>query len=123
MTEMRPEMPYYYPITIDLEYRSVGRGGAMKAGHGRTARISSTYLQFECADCLPLHSTLKISVVWPARLENGVGLKLCVVGRTVYASDHMIVVEIQRYEFRTRSERASTTVPAMTGQRTRVAIA
>ena len=121
---LRLTTPYYYPLMIDLEYRSVGPGGAGKAGRGRTVRISSTSLQFECADYLPEQSKVEISIIWPARLENGVGLKLWVVGRTVPSQDHAIVVEIQRYEFRTRGERASRiSFPARAGRRVSAAIA
>jgi len=95
--------PYSYPLVIDLEYRLLARGGAVKNGRGRTVRLSSTRLQFECADRLPEQSTVEISIVWPARLDNGVCLKLWVLGHTVRSWDHVIVVQIQRYEFRTSS--------------------
>jgi hypothetical protein len=109
---------------IDLEYRLLGRGGAVQAGRGRTVRLSSACVQFECADHLPEQSKVEISIVWPARLENGVGLKLCIVGRTVYSPDHTIVVEIRRYEFRTRSERATgVSAPASTSPRASEAVA
>lgn len=113
-----------YPLRIDLEYRLVGLGGAVKTGLGRTVRLSSACVQFECADYLPEQSKVEISIVWPARLENGVGLKLCVFGRTVSSQDHTIVVEIQRYQFRTRSERASrVSAPATTGPQAAAAVA
>ena len=115
--------PYYYPPKIDLEYRLVGLGGTVKTGRGRTVRLSSGCVQFECADYLPEQSKVQISIVWPARLDNGVGLKLWVVGRTVPSPDRSIVVEIQRYEFRTRSERASEiSAQARTGPATSVAV-
>lgn len=106
-------MPYYYPLTIDLEYRSVGPGGIVKAGRGRTVKISSTSVQFECADFLPVPSKVEISIIWPARLENGVSLKLWIVGRTVPAPESSTAVEIQRYEFRTRAERAGGITPRL----------
>src|SRR5581483_10018458 len=79
---------------------------AIKTGRGRTVRLSSTRVELECADYLPEQSKVEIFIVWPARLDNCVGLKLCIAGVTVPARDNSIVVEIQRYEFRTRSERA-----------------
>ncbi len=116
--------PYYYPLMIDLEYRLVGLGGTVKTGRGRTVRLSSACVQFECADYLPEQSKVQISIVWPARLDNGVGLKLWVVGRTVPSQDRSIVVEIQRYEFRTRRERASEiSAQARTGPQASVAVA
>ena len=104
---MRFTTPQSYPLTIDLEYRLVGGGGTVKTGRGRTVRLSSARVEFECADYLPEQSKVEISIVWPARLDDGVCLKLCVVGRTVSSEDHLIVVTIQRYEFRTRSKSAS----------------
>lgn len=109
---------------IDLEYRLVGLGGVVKTGRGRTVRFSSACLQFECADYLPAQSKVEVSMVWPARLENGVGLKLWVWGRTISSQDQTIVVEIQRYQFRTRSERASrVSAPATTSPPANAAIA
>lgn len=103
---------------IDLEYRLLGRRGAVKNGQGRTVRLSSTRVQFECADYLPEQSKVEISIAWPARLDNGVGLKLWIAGRTLLSRDRLIVVEVQRYEFRTRSERASgISAPARTSLR------
>jgi hypothetical protein len=116
-------MPYSYPLMIDLEYRLLGRGGAVQAGCGRTVTLSSTRVQFECADYLPEQSKVEISIVWPVRLDNGVGLKLCIVGRTVFSPDHLVVVEIQRYEFRTRSQRArGINAPATTSLRASAAV-
>jgi len=121
---LRLTTPYYFPLTIDLEYRVLGGGGAVKTGGGRTVRLSSARVQFECAEYLPEQTKVEISIVWPARLDNGVGLKLCVVGRTVSSPDHTIVVEILRYEFRTRSERASgISAPATTSLRASEAVA
>ena len=116
--------PYYYPLVIDLEYQLLGRGGAVKTGRGRTVRLSSACVQFECADYLPAQTKVEISIIWPARLDNGVGLKLWLVGRTVPSQDHSILVEIQRYEFRTRRERASEiSAQARTGPQASVAVA
>lgn len=120
---MRFTTPHSYPLTIDLEYRLLDRGRAVKAGRGRTVRLSSACVQFECADYLPEQSKVEISIVWPVRLDNNVGLKLCLVGRTVSSQDHLIVVEIQRYEFRTRSKRArGISAPAATSLRASAAV-
>ncbi len=75
-------------------------------------------MQFECADYLPEQSKVEISIVWPAPLDNGVALKLWVVGRAIHSQDHSIIIEIQRYEFRTRSKRArGISAPATAGLR------
>ena len=98
--------PYYYPITIDLEYRLLSLGEVVKIGRGRTTRLASTCLQFESEDHIAPGKTVKISIAWPARLNNAVSLQLYLLGRTVPSADHgCITVEIQRYEFRTRGGR------------------
>jgi hypothetical protein len=103
------EKPCYYPITIDLDYRVLSAGVVVQTGRGRVTRSSSTRLEFECADYLPEQSKVEISIAWPARVSNDVGLRLWVAGRTLLSADRLIVVEIQRYEFRTRGARARET--------------
>lgn len=49
---------------------------------------------------------VEIFIEWPAQLENAVALQLYVRGRTVRSQDHLIILEIQRYEFRTRRKRS-----------------
>ena len=60
---------YYYPVVIDLEYQLLARG-AVKFGRGHTVRLSTTCVQFECADYLPEQSKVEISIVWPAQLDT-----------------------------------------------------
>ena len=98
--------PYFYPISIDLEFRLVLHGMVVKTGHGRTVRLSSASVQFESGDYLPPESTVEIFIAWPAQLENAVALQLYVRGRTVRSQDHSVTVEILRYEFRTRRKRS-----------------
>jgi hypothetical protein len=93
-----------YPLTIDLEYRLLLRGVVVGTGQGHTVRLSSAVVQFESADYLPLQRRVEICIAWPARLDNGVGLNLWIVGCTVPSEDRSIAVAIQRYEFRTRRE-------------------
>ena len=96
--------PYFYPISIDLEYRLPLSTMGAKTGHGRTVRLSSASIQFESEDYLPPGSTVEVLIAWPARLEYGVALQLFVRGRTVRSRDSLITLEIQRYEFRTRRQ-------------------
>jgi hypothetical protein len=81
-------------------------GAVVKTGCGQTVRFSSTCVQFESRDYLPPESMVEIFIAWPAQLENAVALQLYVRGRTVRSQDHLIILEIQRYEFRTRRKRS-----------------
>ena len=104
MRAARSTTPYFYPISIDLEYRLPLSTRGAKTGHGRTVRLSSASIQFESEDYLPPGSTLEMLIAWPARLENAVALQLFVRGRTVRSRDRLITLEILCYEFRTRRQ-------------------
>ena len=98
--------PYYYPITIDLEYRLLSLGEVVKIGRGRTTRLASTCLQFESGDHVPPGRLWKSLLPGQPRLNNAVSLQLYLLGRVVPSTNHgIITVEIQRYEFHTRSAR------------------
>jgi len=105
------ENPYYYPITIDLEYRLWSGSVVVQTGRGRTTRLSSNRVEFESGDQLPLEMSVEIAIAWPVLLNNAVSLQLYVLGHTVHSPNHCIVVEIQRYEFRTRRERPGIAGP------------
>ena len=105
MHARRPATPYFYPISVDLEFRLVLHGTVVKTGHGRTVRLSNASVQFESEDDLPPESTVEIFIAWPVRLENDVALQLHLRGRTVRSQDRYITLEIERYEFRTRRRR------------------
>jgi hypothetical protein len=107
----RCENPYFYPITIDLEYRLWSLGVLVRTGRGRTTGLSSNRVEFESGDQLPPEMTVEIAIAWPVLLNDAVSLQLYVLGHTVRSSDHCITVVIQRYEFRTRRARPGITGP------------
>ena len=75
----------------------------------RTVQLSSDRLLFESGDDLPYESTVELSIAWPARLNDTVGLQLWIRGRTVRSQNSCTVVEIERHEFRTHCERSART--------------
>jgi hypothetical protein len=75
---------------------------AVKTGHGRTVQLSSDRVLFESGDDLPHESTVELSIAWPARLNDTVGLQLWIQGRTVRSQNSCTAVEIERHEFRTQ---------------------
>jgi hypothetical protein len=92
-----------YPIRTALEYHLIGYDGILKAGTGRTILLSSRSVLIESETDLPLNRRVDLWIEWPARLENKVGLRLHIAGRTVGAAGTATEVEILGYEFRTRS--------------------
>jgi len=92
-----------YPMQVDLEYKMLDGRKVLKTGIGRTLNLSSSGILFESEDALPIGSSLRLSIEWPARLDNRVGLTLCVMGRTVRSSGTCTAVEILSHEFRTRA--------------------
>jgi hypothetical protein len=98
----RDLLPLEYPIQVDLEYRLCRLGEVVQAGTGRTARLSCSSVAFDTQDRLQPGGTVELFIAWPARLNNAVGLQLWIRGRTMHSADSHTVVEILRYNFRTR---------------------
>jgi PilZ domain len=94
-----------YPIKLKLEYRLLCRDGVVKTGQTCTVNISSSGVLFESDDSIRLGMEIELSIAWPARLNNEVGLQLCATGRTVRVQDNCTAVKFLHHEFRTRSIR------------------
>lgn len=114
-----------YPIYVDLEYKLLDGKQVLKTGTGRTLNLSSSGILFECGDALPVGTTIRMSLNWPAKLNDRVGLTLCVNGRTIRSSGKYTAVEIFSHEFRTRpiqvqaqeaKEMSSVSVSTMTAR-------
>ena len=88
-----------YPISLNVSYRCWRPD---IAGLGSTINISSSGLLFR-ADCPPpVHSTLDLTLEWPALLNEQTPLQLRLSGRVIRTSNAEVVVRIQRYGFHTR---------------------
>ena len=100
-----------YPIGTHVEYRLMQRDRVLATGTGRTKTISSSRVVFESERGLPLGMLVELAVTWPVQVENGVGLTLQILGRTVHVMDKCTVVDILRHEFRTQAPQNSSEGP------------
>jgi len=90
-----------FPVTVDLEYTVRAHGTPVETGRGRTVALSSNRVLFRCNGPLPLGCDIEVSIAWPPKLKNRVGLKLLVTGRVVGTEAGYVAVELFHYEFRT----------------------
>jgi hypothetical protein len=93
----------WYPIAADVAYKSVGMGGILIEGRGRSVKISSSGILIATEAALPLGTLIEIVIAWPAKLDDGACLNLHVRGRTLRSYGNHTAVAIIRYEFRTRA--------------------
>ena len=100
-TRYRQYEPFCYPIRAALEYRMIGHDRFLKTGTGWTTLFSSRSVLIESEAGLPLDKRVGLWIEWPVRLENEIGLRLHIEGRTVNAAGTATEVEILGYEFRT----------------------
>ena len=87
-------LPLRYSATAD---RTIG-------GSGETIAIGHSLVYFR-ADHTPASGCrIKLAIEWPARLEGKEPLQLVVSGRIQQIREVEAVLEIERHEFRTRSD-------------------
>lgn len=89
-----------YTIRAELDYKLLQNGQVLSAGRGETAMMSSSRVVFESETGLPPGILVELSVTWPVRLAEGVGLVLNVFGRIVRTSGNSVTLDILRHEFR-----------------------
>lgn len=65
--------------------------------------MSSRQIIFEGNLSVPSGTEVEITVAWPARLDERVGLQLWIRGCVLHTLAHGITAEIRKYQFRTRS--------------------
>jgi hypothetical protein len=70
----------YYPIALDFEYYVMDRGCIVAAGTGKTARISSRVIVFECAAEIAPGTILQIIARWPVLYQGKEVLRWIVQG-------------------------------------------
>jgi len=72
--------------------------------------IGSNGILFTTEDRLPLGRLVELSVNWPARLDGTCALQFVATGRVVRSEQSRAAVRIERYEFKTRSNRPGSLV-------------
>ena len=91
-----------YTLEAPLHYEIVRGNAVLNQGFGTTVNISSGGVLFYAADPLPIGASIRLSIAWPARLNNQTALQLCVSGQVVRNQGACSAMAIQRHEFRTR---------------------
>ena len=94
-----------YPFRAEARFQIISRRNPT-AGIGRTVDLSSVGVLIETAEPLPKGARIKVSIAWPARLNDRIGLSLEVVGRIARTDGLLAGVAFDRYEFRTRGLRS-----------------
>ncbi len=71
-------------------------------GLGKTLEIGSREIRFTTQHALKKGQKMRLSVDWPAMLDNTCRMKLEISGWVVASDADAAAVKIERYEFRTR---------------------
>jgi hypothetical protein len=96
-----------FPVQEDVRYRIVHSKSESISGSGITLNIGSGGILFTTAERLPVGRTVELAVNWPARLDGVCPLQFVAIGRVIRAEDDRAAVQIERYEFKTRSLNSS----------------
>jgi hypothetical protein len=94
--------PREFPLTLEMQYQVTGDEMPHIRGTGRTMWMSSREIIFQCDAHLPSGTDVEMTIAWPARLDNSVGLQLCIRARVLRTLAHGVTAEIRKYQFRTR---------------------
>jgi hypothetical protein len=91
-----------FPLNAELRYEVSRRSrGEPVRGTGRVQDISSRGLAFYSDAPIERGSRLKVSVAWPAKLDNQCMLRLVFEGIVLRTDGRLVVVTIERPDFRT----------------------
>jgi hypothetical protein len=99
-----------FPVREDVRYRVVQSKSQQVSGAGTTLNMGSSGILFTTQDRLPLGRMVELSVNWPARLDGTCALQFVATGRVVRSEPNRAAVRIERYEFKTRSNRPNPLV-------------
>jgi len=94
-----------FPVQEEVSYRVIHSRSAPVSGMGSTLNIGSGGLLFTTREKLEVGRTVEVAVNWPAKLGGTCPLRFVAVGRVVRSHDGEAAVRIQRYEFKTRSQK------------------
>jgi hypothetical protein len=97
-----PRASARFPLTLEVRYSILHKGGPVETGSGRMIDMSSSGLRFTADRPLLARLRLDVSVDWPALLEGGIPLQLIATGVVVWTRGTETALRIQRHEFRTR---------------------
>ena len=112
---VRPSSPEQrrFALELDLRYRVFARG-SLTTGTGQTVLISSREIVFTADEALQSGMNAEIFIAWPILLSDSVGLQLVLQGKIVHGSPDWTIVQIKKYEFRTRGSADAPCAAVMT---------
>jgi len=99
-----------FPVQEEVTYRVIHSRSTQVSGVGSTVNIGSGGLLFTTEHKLEVGRTVEVAVNWPAKLGGTCPLRFVAIGRVVRSTDGHAAVRIQRYEFKTRAQKAAETV-------------
>ena len=88
-----------FPLDMDLQFQ-ISRNGKSISGRGQVVNISSKALAFRTEGPICPDMRLRVFVAWPVRLDE-CKLRLVFEGVVLRARDGLVVVTIERPQFRT----------------------
>jgi hypothetical protein len=108
-----------YPVALPIQYESQADGGM--SGFGHTLAITTKTVTFASDQYLRVGIKVRLSILWPAKLQDGTSLNLSMVGRIERCARGEIDVAVSQHEFRTPGGGApQTNGPEVTRIRTQV---
>ncbi len=91
-----------FALDTGLRYEVAGRPGAEPVkGTGQVLNISSRGIAFLADGPLERNQRLKVSMDWPAKLDNQTMLRLVLEGIVLRTRNNLVVINIEHPEFRT----------------------
>ena len=101
--EVRPQddrSTLRFDLGFDLSYSLPLPTGSV-TGDGRTINLSSGGALFQTAGQIVKDAEIHLSIEWPVKLEDGVPLRLFLVGQVLRCEHGCTAVKILVYQFRT----------------------
>ena len=91
-----------FPLDTELRFEAYLRGQSQPIqGTGHAENMSSAGLAFRSDRPLECGLRLSVSLAWPAKLNNQCLLRFVFEGDVVRSEGNLIVLTIEKYEFRT----------------------
>jgi hypothetical protein len=103
LTERRAKRRF--PIDRPVRYRYLYGTSIGHVASGRAIEGSSNGIWIDAEQELRVGDPLELLIDWPAALNGGVPLQLVTAGCVTRVEGRCAAVSIERYEFRTRSNR------------------
>jgi hypothetical protein len=97
-----------FPLSTELRFEAyLPDNGKPVQGTGQAENMSSVGLAFRSTTPVPRGARLTVSLAWPAKLDNECLLRMVFDGDVVRTEGDLVVITIERYEFRTSGKGSS----------------